>query len=164
MFKKVLLAHDGSDCSQEAFRLALEIAREDRADLAIVHVVDITKATSVISGDASLAQPWLDALDREGDDVLARLQAEAQTRGVRVRVYKAHDAPARAITHLAESLDCDVIVMGTHGRAGISRLVLGSVAEQVIESVDVPVLIAPLKVLARVKRQRAPSSIPLPVL
>jgi nucleotide-binding universal stress UspA family protein len=79
-------------------------------------------------------------LGEEGETALERVRELGDEAGVSVETVLADGSPSKEIVHHAENEDCDLIVMGTHGRGGIDRLLLGSVAERVVRSSRVPVL------------------------
>jgi nucleotide-binding universal stress UspA family protein len=81
-----------------------------------------------------------DVLREEGETALDRIEAIAADRGVAVTSHILEGSPSRRIVEYAEDENCDLVVMGTHGRGGIDRLLLGSVAEGVVRACSVPVL------------------------
>ncbi len=140
MFKKILLAYDGSSCAQSAFGTALSIAKAESAVLTICTVVDPIE----VAGANAPMPPTQAALD----DALARaraLLADATTRareaGVDASTELLEGEPAHELVELAARAGVDVIVMGTHGRSGLKRLFLGSVAEDTLRSAGVPVIV-----------------------
>lgn len=141
MFKQILVPIDGSECSLYALELAANFAREQQARLSIITVVDPAKAAAMAFGEASMAAACLDALEDEG-------RALAQDAASRVRAIWACDVtvldgpPVDAIIDYARESGADLIVIGSHGRTGLPRLLLGSVAEGVIRNAGTPVLVA----------------------
>ena len=81
-----------------------------------------------------------EALHSEGESALAAVESRADDRDVPVESETLEGSPAREILEYAEAANCDVVVMGTHGRTGVDRLLLGSVAERVVRSSPVPVV------------------------
>lgn len=137
-FKHVLVATDFSDCSQHALDLGVELAQQFDAQLTLVHTWEIPSlgygAAMYIPGDlftpieqAALAQ--LDTVTKTVQEKLPRTRS----------VLRAGVAWSEIIA-AAESARADLIVLGTHGRKGISRALLGSVAERVVRLSPVPVL------------------------
>ena len=123
-FRRLVLATDGSPASDAAWRAALEIARRTRAGLAIA---------AVSYGDLPLNQ---------AQTQVSRLVEEAQTAGVAADALVLSGRPDDAILQLARIREADLIVLGSHGRTGLKRLLLGSVAERVIGQARCPVLVA----------------------
>ncbi|MFB6132374.1 MAG: universal stress protein, partial [Halanaeroarchaeum sp.] len=79
-------------------------------------------------------------LESEGEEALQEISQTAESEGVEVECVQVDGSPSREIVRYAEDHGMDLIVMGTHGRGGIDRLLLGSVAEKVVRSSEVPVL------------------------
>jgi len=141
VFQRVLHPSDFSAASRPAFRKALDLARAGRAQLLIVHVLPVlpllpevyiatTTHHELLRGQRLSAQKQLDRLVRH-----ARA-AGLDTQGILI----AFGVPADRITRLAKARRADVIVMGTHGRTGIRRALLGSVASRVVATAPCPVL------------------------
>jgi nucleotide-binding universal stress UspA family protein len=136
---KILVATDFSTTAESAERLALRTAHNLGADLHLLHVRVILddplmaeeKHLQIERLMSSVDDATREALDR---DHLNRPDVSVQTHLVR------STSAAEAITETTAELGCDLIVMGTHGRRGIKHLLLGSVAENVVRSVHVPVL------------------------
>jgi nucleotide-binding universal stress UspA family protein len=150
---RILLATDGSGEAELATRTAVDLARMSNSELHVIHVLDASM---------SLALLYPEATDPEGveipDQILEQdLQRRAEQRGreildseaERVRsaggtVAQAHlamgDAP-REIVHLAEDLESGLVVMGSRGRGGIRRALMGSVSDSVVRHAHCPVLI-----------------------
>jgi nucleotide-binding universal stress UspA family protein len=129
----ILHPTDFSERSDWAFRLACSLARDYGAHLLIVHVIP-TPVTVV--GDAVWAGPIAVDMD-EVKNKLLRLVGPDPTR-VERRLEEGD--PANEILRLAREYHCDLIVMGTHGRRGLGRLLMGSVAEQVVRKAPCPVV------------------------
>jgi nucleotide-binding universal stress UspA family protein len=148
MFKRIVVAIDGSAPSTHAFNMALGLAREQHAELHAVHVVDAAAALRGIAGAGFGApqylQTMLDDLRAAGAKTLAHAHAAATRSGQPlngVLVDTQGGTVAQAILSQARRLHADVIVMGTHGRRGLGRLVMGSDAEGVLREARVPVLL-----------------------
>lgn len=147
MFKRILVPIDGSDCARAALEMAAAFAREQGARLTICTVVDPARAAAMAFGEAAMAAACLDALDEEG-------RALVQDAASRVRslctaeVAVLDGAPVDAIVQYAAESEADLIIVGSHGRSGFQRLMLGSVAEGVIRNAVVPVMVV-RHVLAR---------------
>jgi len=137
--KTILAATDFSPTADNAARLARDLSRRFDAHLHMLHVV-------VILDDAHLEGEHRHQLEElmAGSDEARRTvmenDAEART-GVEITSHLVRSlAPGEAIVESAENLGCDLIVTGTHGRRGLSHLLLGSVAERVVRTSSVPVL------------------------
>ena len=131
----VLVPTDGSTCSEAAAAHAIDLALSADAALHVVHVVD----ASVVPVDGSGAV--LDELQRAGERALDSVVERAERAGVStIRASVLSGTPYRAITDYADAEDVALVVMGTHGRTGFDRYLLGSVAERVVRLSDCPVL------------------------
>jgi nucleotide-binding universal stress UspA family protein len=144
-YRKILVAVDGSKPSAKGLREAIRLAKTEGGRLFIVHVVDEFPAFAAMDG--MVAAPALDllpALREGGKRVLAKAQALASKQGVKSKVILREmvgGPAAYPIVREARKVRADVIVLGTHGRRGVRRLVLGSDAEQVVRTASVPVLL-----------------------
>ena len=138
--KNVLVATDFSDASNAALLYGRAIARSFAATLAVLHVADVV-TTGI--GDAG---GKFDQVQHDADEN-ARAQADALlTTDDRVSLHARATAvtsidPAQAIVSYATDVGADVIVMGTHGRSGMTHLLMGSVAEGVVRAAPCPVLV-----------------------
>lgn len=146
MYSNILVALDGSDTSSRALDAALNLAAETGARLTPVYVVDfLVPAYDMYGYDPSIL---VDAFREEGlrvtEDAARRLKARdvAGTPQISNVEPAGEDIPHR-IVRLADETEADLIVMGTHGRRGVQRLFLGSVAERVLRLATCPVLMIP---------------------
>jgi len=145
MYQKILVAVDGSETSARALSDEIELARESGARLQPLYVVDVPLMSYDIPGyDLSCVR---DALREEGQHVLAdaaALMGKAGVKGptcmVETELMTGEDI-AHRIQRAAQEFDAELVVMGTHGRRGVRRLMLGSVAERTLRIVTCPVLL-----------------------
>jgi nucleotide-binding universal stress UspA family protein len=135
-FETVLVPTDGSETANAAADHAIRIAAETDAALHIVHVVDLTAITDEY-GSGAVLEALEEAGERAVDNVVERAN-EAGVRSVEASVMSG--TPARAIVDYADDREIDLVVMGTHGRTGLSRYLLGSVTEKVVRLAGTPVL------------------------
>jgi nucleotide-binding universal stress UspA family protein len=129
---------DGSSETERAVEHAAELAAAHGAELHGVYVVN-----SATFAGLPMETSWEgvgDVLREEGETALDRVEAIAADHGVAVTSHVLEGSPSRRIVEYGETEDCDLVVMGTHGRGGIDRLLLGSVAEGVVRASSVPVL------------------------
>jgi nucleotide-binding universal stress UspA family protein len=122
-------------------------------------VLHVVAPVAPIIGDEYVSNPWLypeidRSLHEDATEILQRLVARAEERGVRGEALVLNGRPADQILHAAESRDVDLIVMGSHGRTGFMRLILGSLAEEVIARAPCPVLVVGASVFHRAPVQR----------
>ncbi|CCQ32794.1 dethiobiotin synthetase protein [Halorhabdus tiamatea SARL4B] len=137
MYDRILVPTDGSDGIDAVIEHALELARVHNATVHALYVLD-TATMSRMPMDTSW-EAVSDMLREEADRALGEVEEMAGDT-VTVETEMREGAPSREIVARAADADVDLIVMGTHGRGGINRLLLGSVAERVIRSAPVPVL------------------------
>lgn len=143
MYKRILVPVDGSKTSTAGLREAMRIARGCGAKLRLVHVVD----ESMAFRDSAFSfgtQNILDILKRGGEKALKDALAVAAKQGLKaesVLVESFRGRVADAVVAEAKKWRADLLVLGTHGRRGISHLVLGSDAELVVRQASVPVLL-----------------------
>jgi nucleotide-binding universal stress UspA family protein len=135
---RVLVPVDGSDPSDEALEHGLEQFGDD--ELVALHVMDpVDGATAWGPGSA---EDWISTAEEHAESVLETASDLAAEAGVEVTTDTAIGRPAHAIVEYADEHDIDHIVVGSHGRDGISRVLLGSVAETVVRRASVPVTVA----------------------
>jgi nucleotide-binding universal stress UspA family protein len=140
-FRTILHPTDFSPASSAAFRRALALARQDRALLVVAHVL---VPPAPIVGEGYVSPATYDAIQegarRGAEKGLERLAARARREGVRPQALLLHGLPHEEIPRAARRRRVDLIVMGTHGRTGLGRLFLGSVAERVVALAPCPVM------------------------
>ena len=142
MYKRILVPVDGSSCSREGLSEALQLGAALGSRIKLVHVVNELISEPVLS--AEYLERLIESLRQAGRDVLQQAQKLAKEQGAEVEVELLETIGGRAadaILAAAERWKADLIVMGTHGRRGVSRLALGSDAELVVRSSSVPVLL-----------------------
>ncbi|MFB6171907.1 MAG: universal stress protein [Haloarculaceae archaeon] len=138
MYQRILHATDGSAASERAAETALELAETLGATLDVTFVVE----PSALPLDAR-SEAYLAAAENEGRETVDELVDRAAEAGGDVVGSVVEGHPADAIcTHATES-GADLIVVGTHGRTGVDRVLLGSVAARVVRHAAVPVLTVP---------------------
>jgi nucleotide-binding universal stress UspA family protein len=139
--RRILHPSDFSTASRAAFARAVADARADRAELLLVHVLP---AVMPLVGDGYVPPQTYEAMERSmrahGQKQLDKLVAKAKAAGARAQGLVLEGTAADAIVRVARAKRADVIVMGTHGRSGLARLFMGSVAERVIGTAPCPVL------------------------
>ena len=135
----ILVPSDFSECSDEAVRYGLELARRFNAQLHLLHVVQ-DPVTQPYAAEG-FAVPLFEAVEEWRAQAEARLRAAVPERDrPRVTVASIVATPFAEILDYAAAHNVDLIVMGTHGRRGVSRALLGSVAENIVRTAPCPVL------------------------
>ena len=136
MYDTILLPTDGSAPSEAARDHAVGLAVAYDATLHAVYVIDDAALRAArIDSDVVLA-----GFEAEGEQILDDVVAAASDAGVTCETTVLHGHPHEAITDYTDEHGVDLVVMGTHGRHGIQRFLLGSVTERVVRSSPVPVL------------------------
>lgn len=145
MYKKILVPVDGSDTAELGFQEALALARCVGGSLVVLNVVDTYPlATGLDLVSADTWQQISDDLRARGQSVLDACQKQAREQGVAAETQLVDGGTGRVadvIVDTARDTDCQLIVMGTHGRRGWSHLALGSDAERVTRLSRVPLLL-----------------------
>ncbi|HEY6093888.1 MAG TPA: universal stress protein [Gallionellaceae bacterium] len=144
MFKRILVAVDGSQTAELALQEAIKLAKEAGARLRIVHAIDVVNIN--MGAEFPNALEIADAISRNGQAILRKAEAAASAAGVTVetRLLELNTLSQRipeAIAADADAWPADLIVICTHGRRGLSHLLLGSVAEGVMRVATKPVLL-----------------------
>jgi nucleotide-binding universal stress UspA family protein len=138
---RILHPSDFSPASSGALTKAVELAKKDDAELVLAHV--LTPVAPLV-GEAYVSPKTFDEIQRssreQGERRLDALAAKARKAGVRVQTVLAEGVAWQEITRLAKARRVDLIVMGTHGRGGLAKLFLGSVAERVVATAPCPVM------------------------
>lgn len=143
MYKHILCPIDGSDASNAGIHEAIQLAREQNAHLHFLHVIDTYVPIVDMSGDFNVTY-MIDIMRNNGEMVIKNAIATAKKAGINADTKTIESVGGRTAAYIveeAENWPADLIVMGTHGLHGISRLVMGSDAENVVRSSKVPVLL-----------------------
>lgn len=137
MYDRILFPTDGSAAAENAIEEVLESAIDHDAALYVLHVVDVTSLTLNVRG----ADDTLDRLEAEGEAIVEEIVESAERAGIETVTGSVVDgAPVEEILDYADENAIDLITMGTHGRSGIERHLIGSVAEEVVRQSTVSVL------------------------
>ncbi len=144
MFKRILVAVDGSDTAELALQESIRLAKEVQAQLRLVYVIDVVNLN--VGVDFPFPPEVSGVLAKTGQDILDKAGAVAREAGVSVETALIKiDTLGQRIPEMiaadAEAWPADLIVIGTHGRRGLSHLFLGSVAEGVVRVATKPVLL-----------------------
>jgi len=145
MFKNILVPTDGSPLSRSAARKAVALAKATGARITAFHVAPAYKFDGhedYVSPDLVLPNEYKQRAGKVAQKHLDSIGKLAQSAGIRFAGhYSLSDFPADAIVKAAKKYHCDGIVMGSHGRSGLSRLVLGSETQKVLAGAKIPVVV-----------------------
>lgn len=140
--RRVMYASDFSPASRPAFKRAIEMAKAARAELIIAHA--LTPVVPLVGDGAYISAETWNKLEKGARDLaqkqLRGLLDKAKKAGVRTTTLLVEGVPAESLVRAARAKHADVLVIGTHGRTGLQRLLLGSVAARVVAIARCPVL------------------------
>ncbi len=144
MYKRILVAVDGSETGERALAEAIRLTAESKGQLRIVHAVELVN----VNWDVEMPEPvniW-DWMTQSGQEILRRAETTARAAGIQfdtrlIEITTLGQRVPEAIAAEADAWPAELIVIGTHGRRGLSRLLLGSVAEGVVRVASKPVLL-----------------------
>jgi nucleotide-binding universal stress UspA family protein len=140
--KKILVATDFSPHSEAGLDLALTLLTGEGASITLLHVCQVP-TYAYFGGGAYVPSPELvETILDDAKRGLAALSERVTKRGIPVEAHAVVGDPAMEIVRWAHEHGCDLIVVGTHGRRGFRRFMLGSVAERVVRTAEMPVLSA----------------------
>jgi len=143
MFKKILVPTDGSDLATKAAARAVSLAKLAGAALTVLFVHDVYPYTGVGEVNVSAVQAYLAAVHAEGLRAMQRVVDIATAEGVPTETLVVENRQAAiGIVDAAQEIGADLVVMGSHGRSGLAKLVMGSVAAKVLVLSPVSVLIS----------------------
>jgi nucleotide-binding universal stress UspA family protein len=150
-FKKIMIATDGSNCSMLAANRGIELARLSGGTVYAVHVVS-TAYFFPMGGDYfssmgvnpywdSMYEVMYDALKKQGQQAVNYVKGLGEAKSINVEPVLLKGHPADELIRYAEDEGMNIVVMGTQGRTGLDRLLLGSVAENVVRHSKLPVMV-----------------------
>ncbi len=148
-FKKILIATDSSQHTKSAITEGMALAKLAGAKVYVVYVVD-TAAFASMPMDATWESMY-ELLRKEGDAATRKIETEAVAQNLEIERVILEGNPAHEIVKFADTNKIDLIVMGTLGKSGLERFLLGSVAEKVIRTATCPVMVVRSEVLSKSK-------------
>lgn len=142
MYKRIMVAVDGSETADRGLREAINLAKDQNAQLAIAHVIDLV----IVYGAGQFPGAYIEATREVAQETIARARKMAQDAGVEAEIHSPEIVTsgyhvADTIAKLAQDWKADLLVVGTHGRRGVSRMLLGSVAERIVRVAPCPLLL-----------------------
>lgn len=146
MYEHILVPTDGSEVAETAVDHAVDIAKKYDADIHALYVADTDKIAYGV-GAAKVERvrqgdfEEMPELKKQAEEATSYVTDQGEKHDITVTTHLAGGKPHQQIADYVQSEDIDLVVMGSHGRAGVSRALLGSVTERTIRSTDVPVLV-----------------------
>ena len=129
MFKTIIVPTDGSKFAEKAEDVAISIAKNFNGKLVVLHIID-----------EKLIYPF-EVLEDEGKNILKNASKKAEEQGITADTVLIVGDPTHDMTKIVEKIGADLVVIGTHGKTGLEKFLMGSVAENVTKTVEVPVLL-----------------------
>jgi nucleotide-binding universal stress UspA family protein len=150
MYEKILVPTDGSDTAENAVEHALDIAEKYGAEVHALYVVDVDSMSLSLGAEQvdRLQQGQFDEMEEvksKAEEATRYVADAARVHGLEAVEHIAGGQPHRVVAEYADDHDIDLVVMGSHGRSGVKRALLGSVTERTLRSTDVPVLVVDVR-------------------
>ena len=137
-YRNIVIATDGSENNQKAVSYGIEIAKLSGAKVYALHVID----TNFLSRSWTAGwETMYEVLKQDGEKAAYKVKEFGDALGIEVKEVLLEGHPSSEIIDFAENNDIDLIVMGTLGKTGLDRFLMGSVAEKVIRNSKIPVLV-----------------------
>jgi nucleotide-binding universal stress UspA family protein len=142
MYKRILISTDGSEISQKAAQSAIDLARAGGAELFTISVKEPFPYSAISEMQPVPPQEFFDAQERIASERVSAVVSAAKAAGVNCQAHTVEALhPWEAILDHAKNQNCDLIVMASHGRRGLSALLLGSETQKVLTHSTIPVLV-----------------------
>lgn len=141
-FKNILIPYDNSPCADRSFRVALDLAKKYDSHITLITCIELPSVGIRLSEDLQMMKSVSQKLRETAGRNLGKLISEATKEGVLADFeIKETKSVVKTLVSIAQSHAPDLIVMGSHGRTGLSKFILGSVANGVCQLVNCPILI-----------------------
>lgn len=143
MYKRFLIASDGSELADKSVTSGLALAKQLGAQVVIVTATE--PWSSMTNGEGFAFNFPIDEYEKaateHAEQILAKIRADAEKLAIECETVHVNDFPAEGILATAKAKKCDLIVMASHGRRGVARFLLGSQATRVVALSTIPVLV-----------------------
>lgn len=143
--RRIIIATDGSKACENVADFGVEIAKWNGAKIYALYVIDITFFDSILM-DESWVKDACDQFERAGREAICCIEQSAKAAGIEAAPIMLKGDPAEKILDFAENQKVDMIVVGSTGKSGIERFMLGSVSEKVVRHSKIPVLVVHEKI------------------
>ena len=140
MYKKILVPLDGSPLAEAVLPHAQALADSEGAEIILLRVA-VNPAAEFSFSDPALASDLIDTMEAETLSYLQSIRSKLQKAGIRTNFLIREGSVAETILEVSSEVNADLIAMSTHGRSGISRWLMGSIADRVVNHSPVPVLL-----------------------
>ncbi|MCC4769059.1 universal stress protein [Methanosarcina sp. DH2] len=140
-YRNIVIATDGSENTQRAISYGIEIAKLSGAIVHALYVVDTSSFSSIPMSSDGGWEAMFEILRKEGERAVSAVKYQGEAAGVEIREVVWEGNPSNVIIEFSENNNIDLVVMGTLGKTGLDRFLLGSVAEKVVRSSTVPVMV-----------------------
>lgn len=142
MYQRIMVAIDGSATAELGLKEAIRLARDQKAQLAIIHVIDVV----IAYGAGQWVGGYVEDTRKFSQQVVAQARKLAQDAGIEPEIQTPEIVTsgyhvADTVAQLAREWKADLLVVGTHGRRGVSRMLIGSVAERIVRVAPCPLLL-----------------------
>jgi nucleotide-binding universal stress UspA family protein len=137
-FRSIVIATDGSENTRNAISYGIKFAKFSGATVYALYVMDTSSLTQSFTAGKEL---MYELLKKEGQKAISKVKECGEASGVEVKEVLMEGHPSKEIIDFAENKDIDLIVMGTLGKTGLNRFLMGSVAEKVVRNSKVPVMV-----------------------
>jgi nucleotide-binding universal stress UspA family protein len=142
MFQKILIATDGSETSQKATKIGVELAKMHNASVTAVYVAD-TSRLGYLSDYIQYSGVIRELMLNEGKEATDHVEELARAAGVAYEKKILEGRPTDELLKISRESGAELLVMGSVGRGGLDRFLLGSVAEKVVQHSKVPIMLVP---------------------
>jgi nucleotide-binding universal stress UspA family protein len=140
-FKNILVAYDSSSFSNRAFKRALDIAESNKSKITIVTVITGVYQPSIGFG-MKYSEKMLEKYTKTLKKTFSNLESAAKEKNIKISLKILQDpSVAKAITNYVNSHKFDLVVIGSHGRTGLNKMILGSVANSITQKVKCPIMV-----------------------
>ena len=140
-FKNILVAYDSSSFSNRAFKRALDVAKSNKSKITIVTVVTGVYQPS-IGFTMKYSKKMLEKYTKTLQKTFSNLESAAKEKNIKISLKILQDpSVAKAITNYVNSRKFDLVVIGSHGRTGLNKMILGSVANSITQKVKCPIMV-----------------------
>ena len=140
MYKKILVPLDGSPLAEEVLPHAEALAKSEGAEIILLRVA-VTPSRYLFAHNPAEGNNIIKMLEKEAKDYMKAEVSKLQDEGIKVTGVTRDGAAPDTILEVAEETNADVIAMSTHGRSGVQRWLMGSVAEKVVHHAHIPVML-----------------------